>query len=203
MKMNEYLRKIVDYQLLYSPYMRDIGLFHGKMGVVIALYMYSTKYHDELISEYAWDLFQQIYDGIYSNMSIGLEDGLAGIGYGTTLLYKRGLVDCDLNSTLVDVDSKIMEHDPRRMKDLSIRSGVGGLIQYIGLRKSTGEPLDTFDVQYLSELYAIAAPVISVYQEEDIMSILNTPTFSIEEYTEKPLCIDGGSSYYILKDILV
>ena len=203
MNMNEDLRKIVDYQLLYSPYMRDIGLFHGKMGVVIALYMYSTKYHDELISEYAWDLFQQIYDGIYSNMSIGLEDGLAGIGYGTTILYKRGLVDCDLNSILVDVDSKIMEHDPRRMKDQSIRSGVGGLIQYIGLRKSTGEPLDTFDAQYLSELYAIAAPVISVYQKEDIMSILNIPTFSIEEYTEKPLCIDGGSSYYILKDILV
>ena len=75
MKMNENLRKIVDYQLLYSPYMRDIGLFHGKMGVVIALYMYSTKYHDELISEYTWDLFQQIYDGIYSNMSIGLEYG--------------------------------------------------------------------------------------------------------------------------------
>ena len=201
--MNEDLRKIVDYQLLYSPYMRDIGLFHGKMGVVIALYMYSTKYHDELISEYAWDLFQQIYDGIYSNMSIGLEDGLAGIGYGTTILYKRGLVDCDLNSILVDVDSKIMEHDPRRMKDQSIRSGVGGLIQYIALRKSTGEPFETFDAQYLSELYVTAAPVISNYQETGLMNILNVPSFSIEEYTEKPLGIDGGSSYYILKDILV
>ena len=193
----------MDYQLLYSPYMRDIGLFHGKMGVVIALYMYSTKYHDELISEYAWDLFQQIYDGIYSNMSIGLEDGLAGIGYGTTILYKRGLVDCDLNSILVDVDSKIMEHDPRRMKDQSIRSGVGGLIQYIALRKSTGEPFETFDAQYLSELYVTAAPVISNYQETGLMNILNVPSFSIEEYTEKPLGIDGGSSYYILKDILV
>ena len=41
------------------------------------------------------DTAQQIYDGIYSNMPIGLEYGLAGIGYGTTILYKRGLVDCD------------------------------------------------------------------------------------------------------------
>ena len=203
MNMNEDLRKIVDYQLLYSPYMRDIGLFHGKMGVVIALYMYSTKYHDELISEYAWDLLQQIYDGIYSNMSIGLEDGLAGIGYGTTLLYKRGLVDCDLNSILVDVDSKIMEHDPRRMKDHSIRSGVRGLKQYIDLRKSTGEPLDMFDAQFLSELYATAEPIASSCLDTNIIGFINVPTFSIEEYTEKPLCIDGGSSYYILKDILV
>lgn len=200
--MKEHLKKIVDYLLLHSPYMRDIGLFHGKMGVVIALYMYSTKYHDELISEYAWDLFQQVYDGIYSNMPIGLEYGLAGIGYGTTILYKRGLVDCDLNSILVDVDSKIMEHDPRRMKDLSIRSGIGGLIQYIALRKSTGEPVETFDTQYLSELYATIAPVMPVCQEKEIMDILNIPTFSIEEYTEKPLGIDGGSAYYILDDIL-
>ena len=201
--MNERLRKIVDYLLLYSPYMQDIGLFHGKMGVVIALYLYSTKYSDEQVSEYAWDLLQQIYDGIHSNMPIGLEYGLAGIGYGTTMLYKRGLVDCDLNSILVDVDSKIMEHDPRRMKDLSIRSGVGGLMQYIAFRKSMGEPFETFDTQYISELNATAAPVVSVYQEANFMSFLNAPTFSIEEYIEKPLGVDGGSSYYILKDILV
>ena len=200
--MNERLRKIVDYILLSSPYMHDIGLFHGKMGVVIALYLYSAKYRDELISDYAWDLLQHIYDNINSNMPIGLEYGLAGIGYGTTILYKHGLVDCDLNSILVDVDSKIMEHDPRRIKDMSIRSGVEGLMQYIALRKSTGEPFETFDAQYLTELYATASPIVSVYQDKSIMSILNAPTFSIEEYTEKPLGIDGGSAYYILKDIL-
>jgi hypothetical protein len=200
--MNERLRKIVDYLLLSSPYMHDIGLFHGKMGVVIALYLYSAKYRDELISDYAWDLLQHIYDNINSNMPIGLEYGLAGIGYGTTILYKHGLVDCDLNSILVDVDSKIMEHDPRRIKDMSIRSGVEGLMQYIALRKSTGEPFETFDAQYLTELYTTASPIVSVFQDKSIMSILNAPTFSIEEYTEKPLGIDGGSAYYILKDIL-
>ena len=200
--MNERLRKIVDYLLLSSPYMHDIGLFHGKMGVVIALYLYSAKYRDELISDYAWDLLQHIYDNINSNMPIGLEYGLAGIGYGTTILYKHGLVNCDLNSILVDVDSKIMEHDPRRIKDMSIRSGVEGLMRYIALRKSTGEPFETFDAQYLTELYTTASPIVSVYQDKSIMSILNAPTFSIEEYTEKPLGIDGGSAYYILKDIL-
>ena len=200
--MNERLRKIVDYLLISSPYMHDIGLFHGKMGVVIALYLYSAKYRDELISDYAWDLLQHIYDNINSNMPFGLEYGLAGIGYGTTILYKHGLVDCDLNSILVDVDSKIMEHDPRRIKDMSIRSGVEGLMQYIALRKSTGEPFETFDAQYLTELYTTASPIVSVYQDKSIMSILNAPTFSIEEYTEKPLGIDGGSAYYILKDVL-
>ncbi len=200
--MKEKLRKIVDYLLLRSPYMQDIGLFHGKMGVVVVLYIYAAKYHDELISEYAWDLLQQIYDGFYSNMPVGLEHGLAGIGYGTTLLYKRGLVDCDLTSVLTDVDGKIMEYDPRRMKNLSTRTGVGGLMQYITLRQSTGEPLRTFDSLYLSELRTIAEPVIHARKETDILSILNAPSFSIDEYIDKPLGIDGGSAYYILKDTL-
>ncbi len=200
--MKEQLRKIVDYQLLYSSYIQDIGLFHGKMGVVVALYLYAEKYRDELISEYAWDLLQQIYDSIYSNMPVGLEHGLAGIGYGTTILYKRGLVDCDLNSILVDVDSKIMDYDPRRMKNLSTRTGVGGLMRYIALRQSMDEPFNTFDTQYLSELYTTVASVIPICQETGILSILNAPLFSIDEYTEKPLGIDGGSAYYILKDTL-
>lgn len=196
------MRKIVEYLLLYSPYMRDIGLLHGKMGVVITLYMYAEKFHDELISEYAWELFQQIYDGIHSFLPIGLEYGLSGIGYGTTLMYKHGLVDCDLNSVLAEVDTKIMEYDPRRIKDLSIRSGIGGLMRYISLRQSIGEPLETFDVQYLTELYTIATGIGVCCNETSIMSILNTPPFPIGEYTEKPLGIDGGSAYYILKDTL-
>ena len=200
--MKEDLRKIADYLLLYSPYMPDIGLFHGKMGVVVALYLYAEKYRDELISEYAWELFQQIYDGIHSSMSVGLECGLSGIGYGTTIMYKQGLIDCDLNSVLAEIDSKIMEHDPRRMKDLSVRTGMGGLMRYIALRQSTGEPLETFDAQYLTELYATAEGIIPCCQEAGIMSILNAPQFFIEEYLEQPLGIDGGGAYYILKDTL-
>ncbi len=200
--MKETLRKIADYLLLYSPYMRDIGLFHGKMGVVVALYLYAEKYRDELISEYAWELFQQIYDGIHSGMSVGLEYGLSGIGYGTTIMCKQGLIDCDLNSVLAEIDAKIMEYDPRRMKDLSIRTGIRGLMRYIALRQSTGEPLETFDAQYLTELYATAEGIIPCHQEIGIMNILNAPQFSIEEYTEKPLDIDGGGAYYILKDTL-
>lgn len=200
--MNDKLRKITDYLLLYSPYMHDTGLFHGKMGVVVTLYMYAEKFHDKLISEYAWELFQHIYDGVHSNMPIGLEYGLSGIGYGATLIYKHGLIDCDLNSVLAEIDSKIMEYDPRRMKDLSVRSGIGGLMRYIALRQSTGKPLETFDAQYLTELYTTAARMTACSNETSIMSILNAPPFPIEEYTEKPLGIDGGSAYYILKGTL-
>lgn len=32
--MNDYMTKIADHLLLKTPYMKDIGLFHGKMGDV-------------------------------------------------------------------------------------------------------------------------------------------------------------------------
>ena len=53
------IKKIADYLLLRSSYLQEIGLFHGKMVVPIALCMYTSKDNDKLTEEYAWYLFQQ------------------------------------------------------------------------------------------------------------------------------------------------
>lgn len=86
--MDTELRKIADYLLLKSPYIQDVGLFHGKMGIVVSLYAYANKYGDSLLEDYAWDLLQQIYEEVHTDMPIGLENGLTGTGYGTSLLCK-------------------------------------------------------------------------------------------------------------------
>ena len=39
--MKEEMDKIADYLLLRSGYLQELGLFHGKMGVVVALYLYA------------------------------------------------------------------------------------------------------------------------------------------------------------------
>lgn len=199
------IKKIADYLLLQSSYMQEIGLFHGKMGVALALNMYSSQYNDKLMEEYAWDLFQQVYDKVHIDMPVGLETGLAGIGYGTTLLYKYGLVSCDLNEILMDVDSKIMERDPRRMSDLSAHTGLGGVLQYIALRQSTGEPLFTFDTQYLMELNNAVANNVnlkSLCQLREPTGLLTHPQFKIDDYIAKPLGIDDGCAYFILDDYI-
>lgn len=200
--MNTELRKIADYLLLKSPYIQDIGLFHGKMGIVVSLYAYANKYNDQLLEEFAWDLFQQIYENVHTDMPIGMEYGLAGIGYGTTLLSKLGLVECDLNSVLADVDAKIMERDPRRMSDYSVRTGAGGVLLYLALRQEADGTLLTFDSQYMAELESVATGRVMLNPATNILDILSEPLFSVDDYIEKPIGIDGGSAYYILKDIL-
>ncbi len=200
--MDTELRKIADYLLLKSPYIQDVGLFHGKMGIVVSLYAYANKYGDSLLEDYAWDLLQQIYEEVHTDMPIGLENGLTGTGYGTSLLCKLGLVECDLNAVLEDVDTKIMERDPRRISDFSVRSGVGGLLLYLALRQSTGEPLLTFDNQYLTELESATAGRLKLNPNTSLLDLLNKPSFGVDDYIEKPVGIDGGSAYYILNDIL-
>lgn len=196
------LQKITDYLLLKSPFIQDIGLFHGQMGIVLALYLYADKYQDKLLQEYAWELFLQVHEKIHTDMPVGLEYGLAGIGYATTLLYKHGLVDCDLNDVLSAIDSKIMERDPRRMTDMGLRTGAAGLIAYIRLRMTTREPLTSFDNLYLSELRQVSAASKIEAQPPSLLDLLTPPDFAIDEYVEKPWGIDQGSSYYILESVL-
>mgnify|MGYP004598061519 CR=1 FL=1 len=200
--MDTRLRKITDYLLLKSSYLRDIGLFHGKMGIAVALYAYANRYQDSLMEEFAWDLFQQVSDGVHVDMPVGLECGLAGIGYGTTLLCGQGCVECDLNAILADIDAKIMERDPRRITDFSVRSGAGGILLYIALRQRTNGSLLTFDSQYLTELQSASANKFTLDLGTNIINILNEPPFADSEYIEQPIGIDGGSAYYILKNIL-
>lgn len=196
------LQKIVDYLILNSQYMRNIGLFHGKMGIVVALYAYAYKYNDKLLEDYAWDLFQQVYDSVHSDLPIGLEYGLIGIGYGTTMMCEQGWVKCDPNDILADIDAKIMEHDPRRITDFSVRTGAGGLCLYLALRQRTNGLLSTFDKQFLSELQSTMLNRETIVPVSNIVEILNEPPFAIDDYIEKPIGIDAGSAFYILKHVL-
>ena len=200
--MHQNIRNVVNYLLLHSSHINNVSFFHGKMGIVVAMYAYANRKKDKLIEEYAWDLLQQVYDGVYSDMPIGLENGLAGIGYATTFLCEKGWVECDLNTILFDIDYKIMERDPRRMTDYSMRTGLKGLQVYLTLRGKSGAPLLTFDEVYINELYSILANQSPFNVDINILELLNKPEFSIHEYLEKPIKIDGGSAYYILKETL-
>lgn len=200
--MRKELLKIIDYLLLNSQYIQDIGLFHGKMGIVVALYAYANKYKDKLLEDYAWDLFQQVYDGVHSDMPISLEYGLIGIGYGTTMMCEQGWFECDLNDILADIDAKIMERDPRRITDFSIRSGAGGLCLYLSLRKKVCDIFSTYDRQFVEELQSVMSSKEIIVPETHITQILIEPSFAIDNYIDKPICIDAGSAYYVLKNIL-
>ena len=163
------MERIADYLLLKGAFVQDVGLFHGKMGIAMAVHLYAGKWDDEMLSEYAWDLL-------------------------------RGAVDGNLNDILGEIDAKIMEHDPRRLTDFSVRTGLGGLALYLELRQSV-EPVRTFDRQYMAELQAIMKNSGTLGECQGLMELLDSPAFPVSEYVEHPLGIDGGCAYYLLKSV--
>lgn len=45
--------------MLKSIEMSDISLYHGKMGIVLALYIYALQSAQEHIKDYAWDMLKR------------------------------------------------------------------------------------------------------------------------------------------------
>ena len=198
--MNNVIYKIVDYLICYSHNQQDIGLFHGKMGVVLALASYAKYHKDDFVKNFTWELYEEVFHNIKSEMSLGIENGLSGIAYGTTLLKQIGFVDCDLNYVLQEVDSKIMEYDPRRITDISFHRGLSGVLSYILIRERNGEIISTFDNQYIIELkeqWRLMTGKSSLLSL-NIFDFINEPEFKINDYIDQPIGIDRGVSYFLL-----
>ena len=194
--------KIVHQLMLHSMDLPNVSLYHGKMGIVLALYSYATRKRDEHLKEYAWDLLQTIYDELSDTLPYGIEWGLSGIGVGITLLKKYGVFDVDLNAVLADLDQRIMSYDPRRLTDFSYRSGVTGIYYYLWLRTQVESPVQMFDSVYLKELYQnIQTHGVSVHclhHENYWYNELAIPAWSVNEYPNHPLDLDGGMSYFLI-----
>lgn len=196
--------EIANHLMLKSIGIYDISLYHGKMGLVLALYLYARQEGATHISDYAWDLLQEVHKGVNETLPIGLEYGLSGIGYGITLLKKYDIFDCDLNAILGGIDQKIMCYDPRRITDLSFRNGVCGLINYIRLRIEVEGEIKSFDVQYLHELQqkVTTFPVLqNGIPHTTLWNDLHSPDWNLSDFHDKPLGIDEGLAYFLIKNL--
>lgn len=191
--------RIKNHLMLKCLTIQDISLYHGKTGIALTLYLYAQKHQDETLEEYAWDLLQAVQEGVNECMPYGMEWGLAGIGTGITLLKKNKALDCDLNSVLADIDTKIMEHDPRRIDDFSFRNGALGLYSYISLRISTEGTISSIDASYLAELQTLLQKHASQQTTvpTDFSKDLQVPPWEMSDFIDKPLGLDGGAAYFL------
>jgi hypothetical protein len=84
------------------------GLAHGKMGLSIYFYHLSRLENDPKFQAIAEQILDQVIEnGLSSNQSINVEEGLAGVGLGIIHLVKAGFVEGDVNELLEDIDQVI------------------------------------------------------------------------------------------------
>ena len=75
-------------------------------------------------------------DMVHENVPIDFVNGLCGICWGIEYLLCHSLMDGDADEVLEDIDKKIIERDPLYVRDLSLHTGVQGILMYVAARLS-------------------------------------------------------------------
>lgn len=190
---------LVNYLALQAAQAPDSGLYHGRMGLILALYSHGLIHGDHSLCSYASDVLQNSADN-YFDGDISIENGLAGLGLGFTLLYKAGMFKDNLNDLLFEIDKKIMAIDPRKMDDFSFRKGSLGVLYYIRTRLSISQHCVSLHRDYIDELeHNIKRNTSELPIYKHFIDNLKQPTWNIEDYVEKDFGIDNGSAYFLIK----
>lgn len=151
------LQRIASYLLINASFTDNLGLFHGKMGIVLFFCHYARYSGNSDYDAFAGELMEEIYEDITTNISADFENGLSGIGWSCLYLLNQGLMNGDIDEILTDTDLRIMEQDPARITDFSFRKGLGGISHYVCCRLNANllsGKKQPFDQLYLKSLYS-------------------------------------------------
>ncbi|MDD4404155.1 MAG: hypothetical protein PHO36_05170 [Parabacteroides sp.] len=197
------LKRIANHLIINASYLNNLGLYHGKMGIVLFFVHYARYTGDLLYDDFARKLINEIYDEIRDDIPINFENGLCGIGWGIEYLLEYGFMNGKSEEILADIDLKIMERNLRRVTDLSLKTGVLGIICYgskhINSRSNKSGKLP-FDSEYLSDFMCLKQYNIP----NDNMILLNIASEFIvkDNAREWLLGLENGCAGYGLKSML-
>lgn len=130
-------QRIVNFLLLNASFINNLGLMHGKMGISIYFFHLARQTKNKTYGDYAGELIDEIYGEISTNIPIGFENGLAGIGWGIEYLVQEGFIEADTNEILAEFDQilshELIHHCP---ESISLLNGLMGLGFYFLMRIS-------------------------------------------------------------------
>lgn len=125
------LDRLTHHLILNYHFAPNAGLLNGKMGGVVFFGQYAKHTGKAYFREYAEELLDEVFDMVHENIPINFVDGLCGIGWGVEYLIQNALMEGDSDDVLEDIDKKIIERDPLYIEDLSLHTGLRGVLMYI------------------------------------------------------------------------
>ena len=204
MDKNLLLSKIANHLILKASFMTDLGLYHGKIGIVIFFAHYSRYTENIIYDDFAGDLLDEVFEDIHADTSFDFESGLCGIGWGIKYLFDNNFIEGSPDDILMDIDKKIMEKDILRIADKSFKTGLTGISFYVESRlknKSKKCKNNTFDKIYLNNLKKVDLRSINSKPKDILYEILNDLPVN-ENIHSLPLGLYKGCSGMGLKMIL-
>ena len=201
---NEILARIANHLIMNTSFITDLGLYHGKMGIIL-FFVHYAKYSGETIyDDFAGELLDEVFEEFHTNLPINFESGLCGIGWAIGYLLKNNFIEGDSDVILEDVDRKIMERDILRIMDNSFEKGLAGISLYVETRlKSNRKSVKTltFDEVYLNNIEKIDSQIKNTIPKDVLFEILNYSS-SNNDLLKMELGLHKGCSGIGLKMIL-
>ena len=148
--------RILHILLLNSNFLSDFGLFTGKTGLAITFAHLHRQTLNSAYDDCLGELLDDIMRKTYKGLNIDFASGFTGIGWGLEYLLQNGFVEGNGIDTCKELDLKIMERDPRRITDLSLDTGLEGLLHYVLAHlhgAASKRDILPFDEIYLNDLY--------------------------------------------------
>jgi hypothetical protein len=174
----ELLPRLVRHLILNASFTSNLGLYHGKMGIVLFFAHYGRFTENCLYDNFAGELLDEIYEDINAGTSINFESGLCGIGWGIEYLLQNGFMEGDSDDVLSEIDMKIMERDIRRITDTSFRTGLKGISCYVQKRINSlcrVQGNRPFDEIYLSDWEEVVSSSVFLDDDRVLSSIIEIP----------------------------
>lgn len=134
--------------------MSDIGLFDGKMGIILSLITYSRSNKLRCVEEMADFLMEQVLDSMTNISPLSFSNGITGIGWGIEYLIQKGYMPGCGADICMEIDKKLMSQDIRRVDDFSLEHGIYGWLHYIvaHIQGANRCSRSVFDRMYIMDL---------------------------------------------------
>ena len=202
----EQLLLTAQHLLINSAFTTDLGLYHGRMGIVLFLCQYARFSGNLLYEDFAGELIDMINEDLTEDMTANIENGLSGIGWGIEYLVSNRFMSGNTDDVLTDIDERIMQYDPVRIKDNSFNQGSIGILFYV-LTRLNSQNRDSrywpFDEDYLNRLYRKAENLLrDETLDSDCMQIVKSyrNTYANKQLQDQSLSLTPFLSFKETKE---
>lgn len=106
-----FLNEVANHLIINRVFYSNLGMLHGRVGIIIFFYFYSQFINNPSYEEYTGELIDETSEEIENQLPVDFENGYVGIGWIIEYLAHYKFTSGDINVIFEYVDRKIMECD--------------------------------------------------------------------------------------------
>lgn len=146
--------RIINSLMVNAFSIENLGLVHGKMGVVLYFYILSRVKNNKVFADFAKDLLDNVVESLHDKLPLDFEEGIIGIGWAVEYLIQNGFVEANADEVLEEIDKNVNNTLIHSEKNLKITLAIGHYLNArLRYRVDNEESQQVLNFKYHTILY--------------------------------------------------